>query len=115
MNRLPRLPLTFFEHPYARGHQSFARDQLEYVDLAADRQRRSYALVREQHARNIARVERRKSALFDRLKQLPTYAIGGWVWVYNTAAPSGKGPKQAWTPRSSKRNSRSTGRGHSRY
>ena len=58
MNRGPRLPLTVFEHPYARGHQGLARDQLEYVDLAADRQRRSYALVREQHALNIARVER---------------------------------------------------------
>ena len=26
MNRLPHLPLTVFEHPYARGHQSLARD-----------------------------------------------------------------------------------------
>ena len=26
MNRLLRLPLTVFEHPYARGHQSLARD-----------------------------------------------------------------------------------------
>ena len=39
MNRLPRLPLTVFEHPYARGHQSLASDQLEYVDVAADSQR----------------------------------------------------------------------------
>ena len=71
---------------FSRGHQSLARDQLEYVDLAADRQRHSYALVREKHALNIARVERRNSALSDGLKQLPTYAIGGWVWVYNTDA-----------------------------
>ena len=56
MNRPPRLPLSVFERPYAGGHQSLDRDQLEYVDLAADRQRRSYALVREQHAVNIARV-----------------------------------------------------------
>ena len=93
MNRLPCLPLTVFEHPYARGHQSLARDQLEYVDLAADRQRRSYALVREQYALNIARAERRNSALSDGLKQLPTYAIGGWVWVYNTAATIRQGAK----------------------
>ena len=46
MNRLPRLPLTVFEHPYARGHQSLARDQLEYVDLATDRQRRSVTVYR---------------------------------------------------------------------
>ena len=77
MNRLPRLPLTVFEQPHARGHQSLARDQLEYVDLAADRQQRSFALVGEQHALNIARVERRNSALPDGLKQLPTYAVDG--------------------------------------
>lgn len=46
MNRLPRLPMTVLEHPDARGHQSLHRDQLEYCDLAADRQRRSYDLVR---------------------------------------------------------------------
>ena len=68
MNRLLRLPLTIFEHRYARGHQSLARDHLEYCDLAADRQRRAYALVREQHALNVSRVERRNSALSDAFK-----------------------------------------------
>ena len=77
MNRLPRLPLTIFEHHYARGHQSLARGHLEYCDLAADRQRRAYALVREQHALTVSRVERRNSALSDALKQLPIYTIGG--------------------------------------
>ena len=33
MNRSPRLLLTVSEHPYARGHQRLARDQLEYVDV----------------------------------------------------------------------------------
>ena len=80
MNRLPRLPLTVFEHPYARGHQSLARDQLEYVD----RQRRSFALLREQHALNIARVEGRNSALSDDLTKCPTYSVGGWVKIYST-------------------------------
>ena len=47
MNRLPRLSLTIFEHHYAQGHQSLACDHLEYCDLAADRQRCAYALVRE--------------------------------------------------------------------
>ena len=95
MNRLPRLPLTVFEHPYARGHQSLASDQLEYVDVAADSQRRSYALVCEQHALNVARVERRNSALSlsDGLRQLPIYAIGVWVWTYNTAATIRQGVK----------------------
>ena len=71
MLRLPRLPLTIFDHHYARGHQSLARDHLEYCDLAADRQRRAYALVRQQHALTVSRVELRNSALSDALKQLP--------------------------------------------
>ena len=79
MNRLPHLPLTIFEHHYALGHQSLARDHLEYCDLAADRQRRAYALVREQHALIVFRVERRCSALSDALKQLRIYTVRGWV------------------------------------
>ena len=74
------------------GSEMCIRDRLEYVDLAADHQRRSYALAREQHALNIARVELR-SALSDGLKQLPTFAIGGWVWVYNTATTIRQGAK----------------------
>ncbi|CAB1104650.1 unnamed protein product [Ectocarpus sp. CCAP 1310/34] len=84
INRLPRMPMTVFEHPYARGHQSLHRDQLEYCDLAADRQRRSYDLVREQHNLSVSRIERRNSALTDALRKVPSYAVGGWVWVYNT-------------------------------
>ena len=77
MNCLPRLPLTIFEHRYARGQQSLASDHLEYCDLAAHRQRWAYALVREQHALAVSRVERRNSALSDALKQLPIYTTGG--------------------------------------
>lgn len=29
LNRLPRLPLTVIDHPYAQGHQSLRRYQLE--------------------------------------------------------------------------------------
>ena len=94
MLRLPRLPLTIFDHHYARGHQSLARDHLEYCDLAADRQRRAYALVRQQHALTVSRVELRNSALSDALKQLPIiYTIGGWVWVYNTPETIRQGAK----------------------
>ncbi len=84
MNRLPRLPLTVIERQYARGHQSLDRDQVEYCDLAADRQRRSYAMVRAQHRLSVSRIERRNSALGDALSKLPVYAVGGWVWVYNS-------------------------------
>ena len=84
MARLPRFPLTVFDNIYARGHQSLARDQLEYCNLAADRQRRSYELVREQHALTVSRMERRNSKLSDALHKRPVYATGGWVWVYNS-------------------------------
>ena len=77
MNSLPRLPFIIFEHHYARSHQSLARDHLEYCDLAADRRRRAYALVREQHALNVSRVERRNSALSDAIKLLNIYTVRG--------------------------------------
>ena len=79
MNRLLRLPLNGFEQHYTRGHQGLARDRLEYCDLATDHQQRAYALVREQHALTVSRVERRNPALSGALKQLPTYTVGGWV------------------------------------
>ena len=77
MNHPPRLPLAMFEHHYARGHQSLARGHVEYCDLAADPQRRAYALVREQHALTVSRVERRNSALSDAIKLLNIYTVRG--------------------------------------
>ena len=92
-NRLPRLPLTVFEHDYVEGHKSLARDHLDYGDLAADHQRCAYALVREQHVFTISRVERCNSALSDAIKQLPVYTVGGWVWIHNTASTACQGAK----------------------
>ena len=86
-NRLSCLPLAIFEHRYARGHQSLARDYLEYCDLATDRQRRAYALVRETtHALTTSHLERRNSVLSKVLKEppLPIYTIGGWVCMYGS-------------------------------
>ena len=93
MNCTPRLPLTIFEHHEARGHQSLAHHHLGYCDHAANCQRRAYALVHEQQNFVVSRVERRHSALSDPLKQLPTYTVGGWVWIYNTAATLHQGAK----------------------
>ena len=59
IGRLPRLPLTVFERSYDSAHQSLDCDQLAYCDLARDRQRRAYEIVREQHALTIARVNGR--------------------------------------------------------
>ena len=79
MSRLPRLPLTVFKSRNFGGHQSLDRD------LAADRQRRSYDIVRKQHAITVSRLQRRNSTLTDALRKTPACAAGGWVWVYNTA------------------------------
>ncbi|CAB1108007.1 unnamed protein product [Ectocarpus sp. CCAP 1310/34] len=68
------------------GHQSLARDQLEYCNLAVDRQRRACELVREYSALKISRVERRNSPLLEPIHKLPQFTGGGWAWVYNTAA-----------------------------
>ena len=94
MGRLPRLPLTIFESRNLGGHQSLDRDIVNYCDLAADRQRRSYDIVREQHAITASRIERRNSTLTHALHNLPVYVAGGWVWVYNTAATIRQGAKK---------------------
>ena len=115
MNRGPRLPLTVFEHPYARGHQGLARDQLEYVDLAADHQRRSFALVRNT-TRSMwpaSNAEILRCPTGSSNVQFTTSVAG--CGSTTPPLPSGKAPKREQTPRSSKRSSRSTGRGHSRF
>ena len=86
MNRLPHLPLTIFERAGAAGHQSLARDHLAYCDLATDRQQHAYDIAREHNALTVFRAERRNSALSDALRAVPKFAVGGWVWVYNTVA-----------------------------
>ena len=55
-------------------------------DLATDRQQRAYDIVREHHTFTVFRVDRRNSALYDALCPVLKFAVGGWVWVYNTAA-----------------------------
>ena len=93
MGRLPRLPLTTFERAGVAGHQSSTRDHLAYCDLATDRQQRAYDIVREHHALTVARVNRRNSALSDTLHPAPKFDLGGWAWVYNTAATIHQGAK----------------------
>ena len=93
MARLPLLPLTIFESAGVAGHQSLARDHTAYCDLATDRQQRAYDIVREHHALTVARLNRRNSALSEALRPVPKVAVGGWAWVYNTAATIRQGVK----------------------
>ncbi|CAB1107450.1 unnamed protein product [Ectocarpus sp. CCAP 1310/34] len=94
MGRIPRLPLSVFDHPSVGGHQSLDRDQLEYCNLAVDRQRRAYDLVREYNALKISRVERRNSSMLDAINKIPKFTVGAWAWVYNTAATIRQGARK---------------------
>ena len=38
-------------------------------------------------------MDRRNSALSDALRPVPKFAVGDWVWVYNTAATIRQGAK----------------------
>ena len=86
MARLPRYPLTVFDNIYARGHQSLARDQLEYCNLITADGQKVYHLTREQRALPVSRMNRRNSKLSDALHKRPVYSVGGWVWLYDSAA-----------------------------
>ena len=86
MGRLPRLPLSVFDPPNIGGHQSLDRDHLAYCNLATDRQQRAYRIVREHHAVTTSRLARRNTPIMDALRLSPPYTVGGWAWVYNSAA-----------------------------
>ena len=70
-----------------------AHDHLAYSDLSNDRQQRAYHLGREHHVLAVYRMDRRNSALSDALRPVPKFAVGDWVWVYNTAATIRQGAK----------------------
>ena len=69
--------MTIFENCNWGGHQSLDRDIIAYCDLAADRQRRSHNIVREQHAITVSRIERRNAALLNAFNKIPAYTPGG--------------------------------------
>ena len=86
MGRLPRLPLTVFNRTGVVRHQSLARDHLAFCDLTTDRKKRANDIFRAHHALPVSRVNRRNSALADALRPAPTFAVGGWARVYNSAS-----------------------------
>ena len=93
MGRVPRLPLSVFDHPRVGGRQGLDRDQVEYCNLAVDRQRRSYELVRECYALTVSRIQRRNSDLSQAITP-PAFVVGKWAWVYNTAATIRQGARK---------------------
>eukprot|EP00752_Nemacystus_decipiens_P004782 g4353.t1 len=93
IGRTPRLPLSLFTSPNIGGHQSLDRDHLAYCDLATERQRRAYTIVRDHYAITASRLESRNSKLLAAFKR-PLYEVGGWVWVYNSAATIRQGARR---------------------
>ena len=93
MGRLPRIPLSVFDHPRVGGRQGLDQDQVEYCNLAVDRQRRSYELVRECHALTVSRIQRRNADLSKAVTP-PSFVVGKWAWVYNTAATIRQGAQK---------------------
>ena len=83
MGRRRRLSLTVFERTRVAGHQSLARDHLDYSALATDRQQRANDVVHKHYALTVSCVNRRTSALTDALRPPRKFAVGGWPWVYN--------------------------------
>lgn len=74
--RLPRLPLSLFDLPAVSGHQCMKRDQLVYYNLAVDRQRYGYSLVREYRRSKFVKIH----------SNPPVFEVGNWVWVYSNSA-----------------------------
>ena len=79
MGRLPRLSMTAFDRTAVVEHQSLARDELAYCDLATDRHKRANDIVRAHHDLTVFRVHRRNSALADAVRPAPDFATCGWA------------------------------------
>lgn len=82
-----------FDRPNIGGHQSLDRDNLAYCNLATERQQRAYTIVRDNYAITASRLARRNSKLLAAIK-LPHFEVGGWVWVYNSAATIRQGARK---------------------
>ena len=92
--RLPRLPLTIFKLVQeSQATRVWPAGTLSTAILSTDHQQRTYIIVREHHALTVARENSHDSARSDALCPVPKAAVGGWAWVYNTAATTLQGAK----------------------
>lgn len=86
-HRLPRFVPLVFGRPRFGGHQDLDRDQVEYCNLAVDRQRRAYALARECHALTVSRIQPRNTPPLSGALKLSPYSVGKWAWGPKTRLP----------------------------
>lgn len=84
MGELPRLPQAIFERAGVGGHQHASPDHLAYCDLATDRQRCPYDVIRHHDALTVSSMQHRNSTLPDALRQVLKCVVAGWAWAHDT-------------------------------
>ena len=83
IGRYPRLPMTILEGRGVSGNQGLKQDQLDYLNLMRDKQRKGYELVREQDKITKAKHEKSNQVLNSIIGKRPKYKEGDWVLVYD--------------------------------
>ena len=74
------------------GHQGLRRDQLDFLQLMQERQKRAYQLVRKEGFLVKAKHHAANEKLNSIFRQRRNFAAGQWVWVYdNKSTISGEG------------------------
>ena len=109
MGRLLRLPLTLFDLSNTSRIQNLDRSQQVCCDFATGHHQHSCRVVHEHHTVTVSCTERRIAPVTDALRQFPPFAIGGWVWIYNSAPTIRHGAKKGTYAAVLKTNSLSTG------
>ena len=65
-----------------------------YCNLVTERQQHGYRFIRERQVVTASRLARRNSPIMDVLLLSPPYTVGGWAWVYNSAATIRQGAEK---------------------
>ena len=76
------------------------RDHLAYGDLTTDLEQRVNTIVRKHHALIVLPLDRRNTTLSDAPLSVPMFVVGGWVWLYGSAATFRQGAKADTSSRS---------------
>lgn len=75
--------MTILEGRGVSGNQGLKQDQLDYLNLMRDKQRKAYELVREQDKITKAKHEKSNQVLSSIIGKRPKYKEGDWVLVYD--------------------------------
>ena len=84
--RFSRLTLTIVDRSYSGAHESLARNQLAYQDLARNCRQLTFEFAWEDHSLTVTRIQGRNSSTSNGLRRRPKYRAGIWIWVYIAAS-----------------------------